>query len=154
MTITGIVMVTGDLNISAGAGSRKNDPILYDGRGTLVSQGDMYVNTSVMSRADYPSDDVLGLLSYKKMELGTGSGASQLTIMAAIFAQNQIINQKQNHIAGAMVSNYFSMSNVPSIWQVPALVDNLPPGMPGGNTIKTYVWKEMPSTWREIYPVY
>ena len=154
MTISGIVMVTGDVNLVAGSGSRKNDPIIYDGRGTLVSQGNMIVNTSVLSKATYPTDDVLGFLSYKKMELGTGSGASQLTMMAAVFAQNEIINEKQNHIAGAMVSSFFSMRNVPSIWQVPALVDNLPPGMPGGNTIKTYVWKEMPSTWREIYPVY
>ncbi len=154
VTISGIVMVTGDLNLSAGAGSKKNDPLVYDGRGTLVAQGSMYVNTSLLSKAEYPTNDVLGLLSYHTLELGTGSGASQLTMMAACYAQNQIINQKQNHIAGAMVSNYFSMTNVPSIWQVPALVDNLPPGMPGGNTFMAYVWNEMPSTWREIYPVY
>lgn len=154
VTISGIVMVTGNINVSAGDGPRKNDPLIYDGRGTLVSKGTMYVNTSLLSKDAYPSNDVLGLLSYNNLELGTGPGASQLTMMAAVFAQSQIINEKQNHIAGAMVSNYFSMKNVPSIWQVPALVDNLPPGMPGGNTITTYIWKELPATWREVYPVF
>jgi hypothetical protein len=150
MTISGIVMVTGNVTISPGSGALKNTPVQYDGRGTLVAQGSMYVNTSVLSKDAFPTNDVAGFLSYHNLELATGSGASQLTIMGAFFAQNQIINQKQNNIAGAMVSNYFSMTNVPSIWQVPALVDNLPPGMPGGATIVRYVWKELPSTWREV----
>lgn len=154
MRISGIVLVTGNVTLAAGSGSKKNDPIVYDGRGTIVAGGSMYVNTHVRTKDQFPTNDVMGFLSYHNLEMGTGSGASQLDMMGAFYAQNQIVNQKQNSVAGAMVSNYFDMKNVPSIFQVPSLVDHLPPGMPGGATFTAYVWKEMASTWREIYPVY
>jgi hypothetical protein len=150
VSISGIVMVTGNLTISAGAGGMKNTPLVYDGRGTLVSQGSMYINTHVLSRDQFPTNDVMGFLSYRDMEIGTGSGASQLNLMGAFYAQQQITNQKQNSLAGAMVSNYFNVFNVPSIYQVPALIDNLPPGMPGGNTIWIKIWRRLASTWREL----
>jgi hypothetical protein len=154
MRISGIVMVTGNVYISAGSGGSKNDPIIYDGRGTLVSQGDMHINTHVLTKDEFPTNDVMGFLSYRNMEIGTGAGASQLNLTGAFYAQQQITNEKQNSLGGAMVTNYFDMHNVPSIYQIPALVDNLPPGMPGGNTINVYIWKELAATWREIYPVY
>jgi hypothetical protein len=114
----------------------------------------MNINTHVLSKGTFPTDDVMGFISYHDMNIGTGTGASQLDLMGAFYAQQTITNQKQNHLAGAMVSNYFSVTNVPSIYQVPALVDNLPPGMPGGNTYTIYVWRALASTWHEIYPVY
>jgi hypothetical protein len=154
LKVSGIVMVTGDLRISAGHGSLRGEPVVYDGRGTLVSQGDMYVDTHVLSKGKFPSDDVLGLLSYQDLAIGSGPGAAQLDIMGAIYAQHQITNQKQNHIAGAMVSNHFAMQNVPSIYHVPDIVDNLPPGLPGGATLNFYVWKELAATWREVHPIY
>lgn len=154
MTIKGIVLVTGDVTISAGSAGRKNDPILYDGVGTLASGGNMYINTHVMSKDEFPKNDVMGFLAGRNLAIGTGPGASQLNLTGAFYAQNQITNQKQNSIAGAMVSNYFDMRNVPSIYQVPALVEHLPPGMPGGYTYNLYVWKELASTWREVSPVY
>ena len=56
--------------------------------------------------------------------------------MAAIYGEDQVTVAKQTIIAGAIVSNYFDMgSNVPSIYHVPLLPSNLPPGMPGGGEI-------------------
>jgi hypothetical protein len=154
MRISGIVLVTGEVRFSAGSGGRKHDPIVYDGRGTVVSGGNMYINTHMVTRDEFPTNDVMGFLACQDLEIGTGSGSAQLAMLGAFYSQQTIINEKQNQLAGAMVSNHFSMQNVPSIYQVPALVDNLPPGMPGGNTVTIYVWKELASTWREIYPVY
>jgi len=154
VTISGIVLVTGNVNLSAGAGGRKNDPLVYDGRGTLVAGANMNINTHVLSKDAFPTNDVMGFISYHDMNIGIGAGASQLDLMGAFYAQQNITNQKQNHLAGAMVSNFFSVTNVPSIYQVPALVDNLPPGMPGGNTYTVYVWRALASTWHDIYPVY
>jgi hypothetical protein len=114
----------------------------------------MYLNTHVVSKDEFPTNDVMGFLAYQDLEIGTGSGASQLEMMGAFYSQQTIVNEKQNDLAGAMVSNHFALMNVPSIYHVPAIVENLPPGMPGGNTINVYVWKELASTWREIYPVY
>jgi hypothetical protein len=150
ITITGIVMVTGNIYINAGKAGLKNTPFVYDGRGTLVSGGDMVINTHVISKDKFPTEDVMGFLACKNMEIGTGVGASQLNLIGAFYAQQQITNTKQNSIAGALVSNYFSVTNVPSIFQVPSLVDNLPPGMPGSGTVTRYVWRELGSTWREL----
>ena len=150
VSISGIVMVTGNVTISAGDAGKKGTPLVYDGRGTLVSGGNMYINTHVLSHDKFPTEDVMGFLSFHDMEIGTGPGASQLNLVGAFYAQQQITNEKQNSIGGAMVSNYFNVFNVPSIYQVPALVDNLPPGMPGGNTVWIKVWRRLASTWREV----
>ncbi len=150
ITISGIVVVTGEVYFSAGKGALRGDPLVYDGRGTIVSGGDMHINTHVISKGDFPSDDVMGFIAGQNLELGTGAGASHLDLMGAFYAQQTIINEKQNMIAGATVSNYFQVANVPSIYQVPALVDNLPPGMPGGVTFNILVWRELASTWREL----
>jgi len=151
LSISGMVYVTGNIHIDAGSGGRKNDPIVFDGRGTLSSFGDTYINTHVLSKDLFPTDDVIGFLSNKNIYIGTGSGASQLNLMGAFFAQNKIVNEKQNQIAGTMVSNFFEIKNVPDFFQVPSLSENLPPGMPGGNTIYIYTYKKLPGTWRELY---
>ncbi len=151
LSISGIVYVTGNIHIEAGSGSKKSTPITYDGRGTLSSLGDMYINTHVLSKDQFPTNDVMGFLSNENMYIGTGSGASQLNLMGAFFAQNKIVNEKQNQIAGSMVSNFFACKNVPDFFQVPSLIDNLPPGMPGGGSTFTYTYKRLPGTWRELY---
>ena len=72
---------------------------------------------------------------------------SQLELMGAFYAQNRASTQRQSTIMGTFVSNYFDMgTNVPSIFQVPQLADNLPLGMIGAYPILIY---DIVS-WREI----
>jgi len=148
--IRGIVFVTGNVYFNAGDGGERHTPIIYDGRGTIVSGGDMHINTHLLSRDQFPTNDVMGFLSTQSMYLGTGPGASQLELMGAFFAQNQIVNAKQNSLAGAMVSNYFDVQNNPHLYFVPSIVDNLPPGMPGSGTMNLYTYKKVPGTWKEL----
>lgn len=148
LIIDGIVYVTG--NISLDAGPDKKIPILFDGRGTLVSQGKTDINTHLLSLGEFCTDDVIGFISATDLNIGAGSGDAHLDIMGAFFAQYKIINAKQNQLAGAMVSNYFSISNVPDLFHTPAIVENLPPGMPGGVTINVYTYRIVPGTWREL----
>lgn len=150
LSISGIVYFTGNVSFNDGSGKYNGDPIKYDGRGTIVSGGSMYINTHVLSKDQFPTNDVMGFLSTHDLSIGTGPGASQLDIMGAFFAQNQITNVKQNNLAGAMVSNYFSVTNVPHMFFIPSIVDNLPPGMPGGGTITKYTYKKVLGTWREL----
>lgn len=150
LQISGIVYVTGNINIEAGTGGKRNTPILFDGVGTLVSANDININTHVLSQGMFPTDDVIGFISKKNLNIGTGAGAAQLNIMGAFYAQEKIYNQKQNQLAGAMVSNFFDIFNVPDLFHVPSLVDNLPPGMPGGGTIYTYTYQVVPNSWREL----
>jgi hypothetical protein len=150
LQISGIVYVTGNINIQSGDGGMGHTPVTFDGRGTLVSQGNTYISTHVLSKDMFPTNDVLGFISAHNLEIGGGSGDAHLNIMGAFFAQDRIINNKQNQLAGAMVSNYFEIYNVPDLFHVPSIVDNLPPGMPGGNIINTYTYRIVKGTWREL----
>jgi len=150
LQISGIVYVTGDIEIESGKGTETHTPVIFDGRGTLVSEGDINVSTHVLSAGTFPTDDVLGFIAADDIGIGTGNGDAQLNMMGAFFAGDEITNKKQNQLAGAMVSNYFQLDNVPDLFHVPSIVDNLPPGMPGGETIDIYTYKVVNGTWREL----
>ncbi|MFH0930339.1 MAG: hypothetical protein V1890_00165, partial [Candidatus Zixiibacteriota bacterium] len=149
LQISGIVYVTGNININNGSGGSKSTPILFDGKGTMVSAGDINISTHVLSKGMFPADDVIGFISANSLNIGTGDGDANLNIMGAFYAQEKITNAKQNQLAGAMVSSYFSISQVPDLFHVPSLADNLPPGMPGGTSYK-YTYQIVPNSWREL----
>jgi hypothetical protein len=78
------------------------------------------------------------------MTIGT---VSQLSLMGAYYAQGRIICSKQTTVIGTFVANYFDMgTNVPCIYQVPSLADNLPHGMMGAYPI--FVFSKV--SWREL----
>lgn len=143
MTISGVVYVEGNVVVQGGSA------VKYDGRFTLVSEGDTHINTDFYSKDMFPTDDVAGVISYGRIELGTAGGAAQLNLQGAFFAQEEVINGKQNNLTGSIVGNYFSMSQVPNIFQVPSLVDNLPPGMPGGEVYRR-IWWRVARSWVEL----
>ncbi|MBP7431353.1 MAG: hypothetical protein KBC05_18105, partial [Candidatus Hydrogenedentes bacterium] len=63
------------------------------------------------------------------------------------YARNRIRSQKQTTVLGTFVSDYFDMgTNVPDIYQVPTLADNLPYGMIGAYPILTF----LQISWREL----
>ncbi len=150
LEISGIVYVTGDIEIKAGHGGYGHTPITFDGRGTLVSQDDISISTHVVSEATFPTNDVLGFIAADEVGIGCGPGDAHLNIMGAFYAEDQITNRKQNQLVGAMVSNYFEIYQVPDLFHVPSIVDNLPPGMPGGEVVKTYTYRIVKGTWREL----
>lgn len=148
LQIDGIVHVTGNITIQEDvSGENKDLPLLFDGKGTLVSQGNTYVNTHILSKGVFPSDDVLGFVSAQDIEIGAGE--SQLSVMGAFFAQGQVTNYKQNQIAGAVVANYCEFYNVPDLFQVPSLVEHMPPGMPGYEHT-AYIYKVVENSWCEL----
>jgi hypothetical protein len=142
LQISGIVYVKGDITIGG------SDPVLYDGRGTLVSEGSVSVGVDLYSKGQFPTDDVLGVISHTRMHLGTSD--AQLKLAGAFFAQEEVENGKQNHLAGSIVSNSFGMTQVPDLYQVPALSKNLPPGMPGADDVNQYAWRRVPRSWVEL----
>ncbi|MEA3432937.1 MAG: hypothetical protein U9R01_09780, partial [candidate division WOR-3 bacterium] len=64
-----------------------------------------------------------------------GPGVPHLKIMGAFYAESAVTVQKQADIVGSLVSNYFSMLQVPCIYQVTALSTNLPPGIIEGDPV-------------------
>jgi hypothetical protein len=149
LTISGIVFVNGDININHGHGS-DNKTFTYSGRGTLAASGSASVHSDLIPKTYFPTTDAIGLVARHQLHLADGSGDSHLTLAGAFYGQEQVTSQKQNKIAGTLVSTYFSMSNVPDIWQVPALATNLPPGMPGATPI--WVVSTPVNSWQELAP--
>jgi len=134
-----------NINIEIG---NKKDQIKYSGTGTIVSKGDISVHGDLLANEFFSTTDSLGLIAYNDINLATGPGDSQLKMMGAFYAQNKITSAKQNQIAGTFVSDNFDMgTNVPKIFQVPGLENNLPPGMPGA----TITYTMYTSNWHEVH---
>lgn len=149
MTIHGIIYVSGNINLNRGSGSG-NGTFTYSGKGTLATTGTLSVHTNVLPVSNFPVTNAIGMIARHQLQLATGSGDSQLQMLGAFYAQEQIQSQKQNEIAGTFVSSYFSMTNVPHMYQVPALATNLPPGMPGATPI--WVVTTQVNSWHEVAP--
>jgi hypothetical protein len=130
VNITGIVYING--NISFGPAKSR---IIYSGVGTLVTPNSVNVHADVVPAHTFPTTDAIGLIAGDRINLATGSGDAHLTMALAMYAQHQVVCNKQSDIAGTIVSSYYSMSNVPKLYQVPELADHLPPGMPGAEPI-------------------
>jgi hypothetical protein len=143
MTVTGIVYVTG--NITFGPSKSR---ITYSGSGTLATPGNVYCHGDLVPKTRFPNVDALGLIAGNNIELATGGGDAQLEMALAMYAQHKIISNKQNEVAGTMVTSYFQMSNVPKLYQVPELAKHLPPGMPGSDPI--YIVSLTTESWQEL----
>lgn len=142
LTINGIVRINGNLDMCS-----KGSTMYYAGRGTMFSKGTVKVHGSVMPKTMFPTTDVMGVIAKYDIEFATGIGESQLNGAGAWYAQRKIVSAKQNQFAGTYVADYFDMgTNVPSIYQVPTLATNLPPGMPGAEGIiaaQTLSWRHL-----------
>lgn len=142
MNITGKVYITGNISFD------RAGPITYSGSGSLCTPENVYIHCNVLPQHKFTEPDTLGVIAAKKIELATGAGDAQLTMALAMYGQQQIVSNKQNEVAGTMVTSYFSMANVPKLYQVPGLDKHLPPGMPGADPI--YVASISVVSWQEV----
>jgi hypothetical protein len=146
LTVNGIVKIDGNLDLG-----QKNMDIRFDGKGTIYTTGSVDVHSNLLPAVGklFPTQTALGFIALRDVNLATGAGDSQLSMMGAFYAQGIIRSRKQNQIAGTFVANYYDMgTNVPNIYQVPSLSKNLPPGMPGDESIVSLKRR----SWRERVP--
>ena len=140
--VEGIIKIEGNLDIANDLGELR-----FRGNGSLYVTQDINLHTNFMPLEGlvFPTDTVIGMIAGRDINLATGNGDAQLTMVGAYYAQGTIRSAKQNQIASTFVANFFDMGkNVPSIYQVPLLVDNMPPGMPGDvpvYTLKILSWR-------------
>jgi len=136
LDIQGIVSVIGTLDIG-----KKNNDVAYDGTGTLYASGDVHIHSNLLPTGDYLNTAAatthnLGVIADNDMFIAAGGGESAVKVMAALYAEGLTEINKQSNIAGAVVAQAFDLGNqVPSVWQVPKLPTNLPPGMPGADPL-------------------
>jgi len=143
LNVTGVIKIAGDLTI----GNSKEE-LRYSGNGTIYSSGNINIHASFLPKSGtiFPTTSRIGLIAKKNMYLACGNGDAQLSMAGAFYAQGTIVSAKQNQIAGTFVANFYDMgTNVPNIYQVPELVRNMPPAMPGDKayyTAKIRMWRE------------
>ena len=149
LQINGQIVINGNLVIR---GQGNDMTVNYSGRGALLVNGDVRLDTNLLScnnlnpndiNNSFPVNNIIGIMARNNMIVGS---AAQVSLMGAFYAQGAITSEKQTNVIGTFVSNYFNMgTNVPSIYQVPALADNLPLGMIGNYPILAIT----PVSWRE-----
>lgn len=128
LTINGIVYIDGgNFNISMQGNERT---INYTGSGSIFVSGNVGIGANLLTpyTAGTPTfpTNILGIMTPGNIIF---SGA-QIDVMGVFYAENSIIATQQTDVAGTFASNYFDMGlQVPSIYQVPAVADNLPAGM-------------------------
>jgi len=129
MTISGIIRAAGVIRLGRPHGQPGLRGVNYVGTGTIYATDDIHVDGYVTPVGDYVTDGNLGLIAADDVLIDE---ASNVNVMAAIYCHDHVRVSKQTSIAGAIVSRWFDMGvNVPAIFHVPDLSQNLPPGMPG-----------------------
>lgn len=151
LKMNGQIRINGSLSFT-GQGNKRT--VHYSGRAAILAYGNITIDTNLLTCNNgvpidtinsFPVRNALGLMASQDMYVGT---TSQLQIMGAFYAQNKIVSAKQTTVMGTFVANYFDMgTNVPDIYQVPALADNLPLGMIGNYPILALT----AVSWREIH---
>ncbi len=142
LTFAGVFKIPGNLILA-----KKDHAVFYHGKGTFYVTGDVYMKDCVVpdTASSFPTASIIGIIAENDIDLDCN--VSQTRHAGAFYAQNEIRTAKQDQTAGTLVSNYFNLgAQVPSVYQVPLLHKNLPPGMPGGDPyyfIKTVYWKEI-----------
>jgi hypothetical protein len=142
LDIRGIIRIDGTLQLG------DKDTIRFTGNGTFFTEQDIRVDGNFLpaNGFTFPTTARVGFLAKRNIALATGNGSSQLDLAGAFYAQGAIQSAKQNEILGSFVANYFDLgTNVPKIYQVPSLPQNMPPGMPGNKALVTLKLK----SWRE-----
>ena len=150
LKVNGQITVQGNVAIR---GKGNQTTVNYSGRGAMLVHGNVAIDSNLLTcnngnpastANSFPVNNCLGIMAENSMVVGS---TAQVSIMGAFYAQNQILSSKQTNVMGTFVSSYFNMgTNVPSIFQVPALADNLPLGMIGNYPILAF----QRESWREI----
>ncbi len=142
LTVEGVVVVEGNINF----GKKGYQHVIeYTGVGTLVSTSSVQINCSLLTRgiSTFPREEILGIVAADTISFEE----SQINVMGTLYAENQIVVQKQTSIAGSICATYIDMgNNIPSIYQVPEVLHYLPPKIIKGPSF----WALKNLTWGEI----
>lgn len=139
---SGIIYVEGDIRVL------DFGDIRYDGRFTLVSEGDVRIDDDVLSKDEFATNDVLGVVS--RGSIIVGATLDQPEISAALFAQEKLrVESSDSFIAGAVVANQIDLNRPTHVYFVSSLAANMPPGMPGSLELARS-WRRVPRSWVEL----
>lgn len=137
LEINGQIEIDGDVSFKGPPGKGGDSSAYYSGRAAMLVHGDVLLDGDLIpcndgNPADYvnsfPERNCLGVMAGENMYIG--DKVSQVDIMGAFYTQGTVLCSKQTRVMGTFVANFFDMTNqVPDIYQVPELANNLPLGM-------------------------
>ena len=143
LTLYGAFKIIGNLDLA-----EEKVPLFYLGKGTLYVTGNVNVHDCLLPAAtsSFPVNDAIGIIAGNDIEIATGSGERAARVAGAFYAQNSIRSNKPIQTAGTLVAQSVDLGGqIPSVFQVPLLAKNLPPGMPGSTPryfVRTVYWRE------------
>ncbi len=143
LTISGMVYIAngGSLNTSK---IGNNKTISYTGSGSILAEGNVQIDTDLVTNGNnsFPAN-ALGIMTPN----GIGFNEADIDVMGLFYAEGTVTVQKQTNIVGSIVSNYFNMStNIPSIYQVPDIINSMPAGIISRNPsffMKIISWRKL-----------
>jgi hypothetical protein len=142
LTINGIIVVSGPLAFNKNGNAKT---ITYTGKGSILALGDVGVTCSLITAGNnsYPTN-ILGVMTPSNVLFDEAS----IDVMGIFYAEGTATCAKQTDVVGAFASRICDMgTNVPSIFYVPAIIDNLPPGLIGSGR----TWALNPLAWHRFY---
>ncbi len=128
--INGIIYKNGDLLVGV-----NSEHIEYDGKGIIVTTRNISINGNLLTNGIFPIDDIIAFIAAKNIYLPEEESVPQLELMGTFYAESTIVVKKTTSVVGSIVSNYFAIEQVPTIYHVPALATNLPPGIIQGDPV-------------------
>ena len=118
--------------------------ITYTGSGAILAEGNVQINANLVTNGNgsFPTN-IVGIMTPNTI----GFNEANIDVMGLFYAEDTVQAQKQTDIIGTVVSNYFDMgTNVPSVYQVPDVMNHLPTGLIGQGAswvMKTVSWQKI-----------
>jgi hypothetical protein len=149
--INGAIHIDGNLTFT---GKANDDTLNYVGRAAFMAEGAVRMDCNLLSgnspnnvndfAGSFPYNSCLGIMSRGRIDVGT---TSQLNLMGAFYSADCVASTMQTMTMGTFVGRDFEMGKqVPDIYQVPVLAQNLPLGMIGDYPIirvRIVSWREI-----------
>jgi len=163
LDLNGIVRIQGDLTVGSKNLQINSGGVTYSGKGSFYTDdnpgtggdGDIEIHSSLLTpltgdatvdHNSFPINNSIGFIAKDDMKFVQVDVNYPLTLMGSFYATEDIIAEKDHKVAGSLVSTQkVETKEGASIYQVPTLSSNLPPGMPD---VKGFVVQ--PSYWREL----
>lgn len=135
--ISGKVYIKGTLTMS-GTGN-----VTYNGTGTILTSGNVQINTNLVTNGNnsFPAN-ILGIMTPDTIDFDKAN----IDVMGLFYGEAKVKAEKQTDIVGTIVSNYFDFPQVPSIFQVPDVINHLPAGLLGQSAswvMKIVSWQKL-----------
>lgn len=140
LIVDGTVYVDGYLKIGSNIGVSTN--IYFRGKGTLLVNGQVTLESNLLPETTFPDPDALGIVSPYQAQVTPRSGES---IYAILYARAGLSFEKDASFYGVGLTEKMEFKNNPDLYFVDGVGQNLPPNMPVAESqVSISGWNEVP----------